>query len=255
MKLIDTHAHLYLPQFDNDFDQVFERATEQYISRIYMPNIDSGTIDQMLALEQKYPDVFFPMMGLHPTSVDENFEQELGIVEQWLHKRKFAAVGEIGIDLYWDKTFLKQQVVAFEQQIQWAKEFGMPIVIHSRNSFREIFDVVGRNNDENLNGIFHSFSGTLEEANEIVNLGFKIGINGIVTFKNSNLDSVVKQIDINHLVLETDSPFLAPSPKRGKRNESSYLYHIAVKIAEVNNIPLEEVARITTENALQIFKL
>jgi TatD DNase family protein len=253
MKLIDTHSHLYLPQFQSDLDEVVERTRQKHIERVYMPNIDSESIESMLTLEKNYPGFFLPMMGLHPTSVKENYEEELVTVESWLQNRPFAAIGEIGIDLYWDKTHFKEQEKAFEQQIGWAKELELPIVIHSRNSFQEIFEVVGRNNDEKLSGIFHSFSGDYDDAQHIMSLGFKIGINGIVTFKNSSLDNVVKQIDINHLVLETDSPFLAPTPKRGKRNESSYLYYIAEKVAEIKNMKIEEVADITTKNALEIF--
>ena len=255
MKLIDTHAHLYLPQFNDDLERVCQNARDNSVERIYLPNIDSGTIDDMLSLDENYPELFFPMMGLHPTSVDENFESELAIVYEYLKKKEFAAIGEIGIDLYWDKTHVNQQEIAFEKQVNWAKELGLPIVIHSRNSYREIFNVVARNNDDTLNGIFHSFSGNYEDAQRIIDMGFKIGINGIVTFKNSKLDDVVKQIDINHLVLETDSPFLAPEPKRGRRNESSYLYYVARKIAEVKNMTIEEVAEVTTENALNIFKI
>ncbi len=253
MKFIDTHSHLYLPQFENDLDEVYNRARQKNIERIYMPNIDSDSIGSMMKLEKDYPGFFYPMMGLHPTSVKENYEEELKVVEGWLSERNFSAIGEIGIDLYWDKTYFKEQEIAFEKQIQWAKHLGMPIVIHSRNSFEEIFEIVGRNNDDKLFGIFHSFSGDYDDAQHILDLGFKIGINGIVTFKNSTLGNVVKQIDINHIVLETDSPFLAPTPKRGKRNESSYLYYIAEKIAQIKDMKLEEVAEITAQNALNIF--
>lgn len=254
MKLIDTHSHLYLPQFKDDLDQVIINAKQNFLDRVYLPNIDSGSINDMLFLEEKLPEMFFPMIGLHPTSVDENYQEELKIVEKWLNNRGFAAIGEIGIDLYWDKTYVKQQVEAFEKQLNWAKDFGLPIVIHSRNSYREVLEVVDRNKDDKLFGVFHSFSGSFEEAQKIIQLGFKIGINGIVTFKNSKLDDVVKQIDINHLVIETDSPFLAPEPKRGRRNESSYLYYIAEKIAEIKGLRIEEVAAITTDNAMNMFK-
>ncbi|MBS3768909.1 MAG: TatD family hydrolase [Bacteroidales bacterium] len=254
MDLIDTHAHIYLDEFDNAVQDVVQRSKEAGVGRVYLPNIDSGTIEDMIQLEALYPGFFYPMIGLHPTSVKKDYEKELEILKNWLHERSFAAIGETGIDLYWDKTHQKEQEKAFEIQIRWAKEQGMPIVIHSRDSFREIFDVVDRLNDEQLYGIFHSFAGTVEDAQHIIGLGFKIGINGIVTFKNSSLDEVVAEIDMDHLVLETDAPFLAPVPHRGKRNESTYIKYIAKKIAEVKNISLEEVAEITTRNALKVFR-
>ena len=210
MELIDTHAHIYLDQFSDDRRQVVEQAKAGGVSRIYLPNIDSGSIEGMMELEKDYPGFFFPMMGLHPTSVDDQYKRELKVVEGWLEKRDFAAIGEIGIDLYWDKTYLREQQEAFRIQLRWAMEKKMPIVIHSRDSFREIFEVIDQVNDGSLHGIFHSFSGTLDDARHVIDLGFKIGINGIVTFKNSRLDQVVRDIDINELVLETDAPFLAP---------------------------------------------
>lgn len=254
MNLIDTHAHIYLDEFNGAVENVVQHSKEAEVGRVYLPNIDSGTIEDMIQLETHYPGFFYPMIGLHPTSVKKDFENELEIIEKWLHERSFAAIGETGIDLYWDKTYQKEQEKAFEIQLKWAKGQGMPIVIHSRDSFREIFDVVDRLNDEQLYGIFHSFAGTVEDAQHIIDLGFKIGINGIVTFKNSSLDEVVSEIDMEHLVLETDSPFLAPVPRRGKRNESAYIKYIAEKIAEVKNISVEEVAEITTRNALKVFR-
>jgi TatD DNase family protein len=253
MELIDSHAHIYLEEFDNDRPQVVENAQNAGIQRIYLPNIDSGSIEGMLNLCEDYPDFFRPMMGLHPTSVDAGFYGELEKVGNWLDQRNFAAIGEIGIDLYWDKTFYHQQKEAFQVQLKWAMEKDMPIVIHSRDSFQEIFQAIDEVNDGSLHGIFHSFSGTLEEARHILELGFYIGINGIVTFKNSTLDEVVRHIDIDRLVLETDSPFLAPVPRRGKRNESSYVRYVADKIAEVKQLPVEEVAQKTTRNANRIF--
>ena len=255
MELIDTHSHLYLDNFAEDFSEVIKRLKENQVKKVLLPNIDLDSIDNMLQLETDYPDIFHPMMGLHPTSVDDSFPEKLKIIEDWLHKRKFIAIGEIGIDLYWDKTYFKQQVEAFQTQIDWAKSMHLPIVIHARDSFREIFDVVDEKADSTLKGIFHSFSGTKEEADHIIKLGFNIGINGIVTFKNSKLDDVVKQIDINHLVLETDAPFLSPEPKRGKRNESSHVLYIAEKIAAIKGMKTEEVAQITTQNAKQLFKI
>lgn len=255
MNLIDTHAHIYLDAFEGSVQDVVKNAGEAGVERIYLPNIDSGTIEDMMQLEKLYPGFFYPMMGLHPTSVKEDYEKELETVEKWLGERSFPAIGEIGIDLYWDDTHQKEQEKAFETQVKWAKEKGMPIVIHSRDSFREIFDVVDKLNDEQLFGVFHSFAGNIEDARHIIGLGgFKIGINGIVTFKNSTLDEVVGQIDMEHLVIETDAPFLAPVPRRGKRNESAYVKYIAEKIAEIKNLSVEEVAAITTQNALKVFR-
>jgi TatD DNase family protein len=253
MKLIDTHAHIYLEEFDGEVPQVLQNAKEVGIERIYLPNIDTGTIEAMFRLENDYPGYFYPMMGLHPTSVKEDYTDQLETIGKWLNERPFPAIGEIGIDLYWDDTYKNEQEKAFELQLNWAKEKGLPVVIHSRESFREIFDVVDRVNDERLYGIFHSFAGNSDDAQHIIELGFKIGINGIVTFKNSTLDEVVAGIDLDHLVLETDSPFLAPVPRRGKRNESAYLKYIAGKIAEVKELSIEEVADRTTRNALKIF--
>lgn len=255
MEIIDTHSHLYLEDFAADFHDVISRLKENHVKKVFLPNIDSGSIDAMFKLEADYPGLFYPMMGLHPTSVQNNYEDELKNVENWLEKKEFIAIGEIGIDLYWDDTYYQQQVDVFRKQIQWAKKLKLPIVIHARNSFDEIFKVVDNEAGENLMGVFHSFSGTLKQAEHIIDLGFKIGINGIVTFKNSKLDDVVKQIDINHLVLETDSPFLSPEPKRGKRNESSHVLYIAEKIAQIKGLSLEEVAKITTQNAKKIFNI
>jgi len=255
MELIDTHSHLYLDDFAEDFNEVISQLKENQVKKIFLPNIDSSSIEAMFKLEANYPDIFYPMMGLHPTSVQNNYLEELKYVEDWIKKRKFIAIGEIGIDLYWDDTYYQHQVDAFKKQIKWAKQFNLPIVIHARNSFDEIFEVVDKENDAHLTGVFHSFSGTLKQAEHIINLGFKIGINGIVTFKNSKLDDVVKQIDINHLVLETDAPFLSPEPKRGKRNESSYILYIAEKIAKIKGLSVEEVGRITSQNAKNIFNI
>ena len=253
MKLIDTHAHIYLDTFDGDIDQVANNALKANVGKIYLPNIDTGTIEDMHQLEERYPGFFYPMMGLHPGSVRRDYSNELKTIEKWLDQREYIAIGEIGIDLYWEKTHQAEQEKAFDIQLKWAKERGMPVVIHSRESFAEIFNIVEKLNDNSLWGIFHSFSGTLEEARHIIDLGFKIGINGIVTFKNSSLDKVVEQIDLNHLVLETDSPFLAPVPRRGKRNESAYLKYIAEKIASIKQTSVEEVAKVTTKNALTVF--
>ncbi len=255
MQLIDTHTHLFLPEFDSDRNQVIDNARENGIERVLLPNVDSSTIEPLLSLVNKYPDFCFPMMGLHPTSVKENFREELNKVEDWLNKRKFYAIGEIGIDLYWDKTFKNEQEEAFRYQIDLAKKYNLPIIIHARESFDEIFRIMNEVIDDKLKGVFHAFTGNDNQAERIIEWGFKMGIGGIVTFKNSGLDKVVNNIDINHIVLETDAPYLAPVPKRGKRNESAYIVHIAKKIAEIKNISLEEVATITTNNAKQLFKL
>ena len=254
MILTDTHTHLYAEQFNTDIDSVIKNCIEKGIKRLFLPNIDSSSIAGMMALVEKYPTTCFPMMGLHPTSVTANYQEELAVVENWLALNKFCAVGEIGIDLYWDKTLLKEQQDAFKFQINLAKKYNLPFVIHCRDSFNEIFEILDEMNDENMRGIFHCFNGNIEQAKHIINYGgFKLGIGGVVTFKNSGLDKVVEQIDLEHLVLETDSPYLAPMPYRGKRNESSYLYHIAEKVATIYNISIEELAAITTNNSMEIF--
>ena len=228
MILTDTHTHLYSEQFIDDIDTVVENCINKGIERLFLPNIDASSIDGMMELGEKYPNNCFPMMGLHPISVKENYKEELALVEEWLNKQKFCAVGEIGIDLYWDKSLLKEQQDAFKTQIELAKQHSLPFVIHCRESFNEIFEILDELNDDKMRGIFHCFTGNIDQANHIINYGdFKIGIGGVVTFKNSGLDKTVEQIDLEHLVLETDSPYLAPTPFRGKRNESTYLYTIA----------------------------
>lgn len=250
---IDTHTHLYSEEFNADRANVIKKAISAGVTKLYLPNIDSTSIEGMLQLEEEYPQNCFPMMGLHPCSVNENVEAELKIVEDWLSKRKFSAVGEIGIDLYWDKTFFEQQKMAFKRQIDWALQYDLPIVIHCRDAFDEIFEILS-SYQQLPKGIFHCFSGNLEQANKIISLTkFKLGIGGVVTFKNSGLDKVVGEIDMQHLVLETDSPYLAPVPFRGKRNESSYLMMVAEKVAQIKNSSIAEVAEITTKNAQEIF--
>ena len=250
---IDTHTHLYLEEFDNDRNAVVKKAISSGVNKFYLPNIDSTSINAMLNLEKEYPQICFAMMGLHPCSVKENVEDELKIVEEWLGKRKFTAIGEIGIDLYWDKTFFEQQKLAFRKQIDWALQYNYPIVIHCREAFDEIYEALS--SFEKLpKGIFHCFSGTFEQANKIIALGgFKLGIGGVVTFRNAGLDKVVAQLDMKHLVLETDSPYLAPNPFRGKRNESGYLVQIAQRIGELKDLSIAEVGEITTKNAEEIF--
>lgn len=250
---IDTHTHLYAEEFNADRTTVIKKALASGIKKLYLPNIDSTSIEGMFQLEKDYPENCFAMMGLHPCSVNEEVEEELKIVEDWLGKRKFCAVGEIGIDLYWDKTFFAQQQMAFRKQIDWALQYNYPIVIHCREAFDEIFEVLS-SYQKLPKGIFHCFSGTLEQANKVIGLGgFKLGIGGVVTFKNSGLDKVVEKLDMHHLVLETDSPYLAPNPFRGKRNESGYLIQIAQKVGEIKNLTIAEVAAITTKNAEEIF--
>lgn len=254
MILTDTHTHLYSEQFNEDRTAMVQRAINNGITRLFLPNIDSSSVEGMLALQQQFPENCFAMMGLHPTSVGENYLEELKNIEIRLNQQQFCAIGEIGIDLYWHKTFLKQQQDAFRTQINWAKERKLPFVIHCRDSFNEIFEILDELNDENMRGIFHCFTGNSAQATKVIEYGgFKLGIGGVVTFKNSGLEEVLKQIDIKHLVLETDSPYLAPVPYRGKRNESSYLLNIAEKLSDIYQLPIEKIAGITTQNSVEVF--
>lgn len=255
MTWIDTHAHLYSAEFDADRGEMVTRAIRQGVNRLLMPNIDEDSIPGMLALEAEFPEECLPMMGIHPCYVKENVEAQLTIVQDWLSKRKFQAVGEIGLDFYWDQTFREQQYIAFRRQIQLAMEHQLPIAIHSREATRACIDVVKELHNGSLTGVFHCFSGTKEEAQEIVDLGFYLGIGGVVTFKKAGLDVLLADIDMQHLVLETDAPYLAPVPYRGKRNESAYIPLIAQKLADVKNLKIEEVAAITTSNAQKLFKM
>jgi len=253
-KLIDTHCHLYLDEFKSDLDQVIARAEGEGVSKFFLPAIDSTEMDHLFETERRFKGKCFPMMGLHPCSVKENYEVELRLVEDWLNKRTFAAVGEIGLDYYWDLSFKSQQLTAFRQQIEWAVQHKLPIVIHSRNSLDDCIDVVKPFNGKVM-GIYHCFSGSLEQANKIIELGFYLGIGGVLTYKNSGLAEVVKEIPLENIVLETDAPYLTPVPFRGKRNESSYLKYVAQKLAEIKKITTDEVASITTQNAERIFKI
>jgi len=253
MILIDTHCHLYLPEFTNDIHEVIVSAQKLGVSKFYLPAIDSAVIDDMLLLESNYPGICIPMVGLHPCSVKENYLQELSIAEAYLHKRKFAAIGEIGLDFYWDTSFSAQQYEAFHIQMQWALDKQLPIVIHTRNAMKETIETVMPFAKKGLHGIFHCFSGNETEAKQIIDMGFYLGIGGVITYKNAGLAEVIAKIDAAHLVLETDAPYLTPVPYRGKRNESSYLQYIVEKIASVKNITAEEVAAITTANAEKIF--
>jgi TatD DNase family protein len=251
--ITDTHTHLYSEQFDEDRAEMIQRAKNIGVSRFFIPAIDSSYTNRMLDLEQNYTNDVFLMMGLHPTSVKENYKEELAHVREWINKRDFIAIGEIGIDLYWDKTFLPQQQEAFRTQIQWAKEKKLPIVIHCRDAFDEIFEVLETEKDENLFGIFHCFTGTLEQAKKAISYNMKLGIGGVVTFKNGKIDKFLNQIDIKHIVLETDSPYLAPTPYRGKRNESSYIKEVVEKLTTIYQLSFEEIAEITTRNSKDIF--
>ena len=255
MNFIDTHTHLYLPDFDEDREEVMERAREQKVTKMILPNIDSESIEPLKAMVNQYPGTCYPLIGLHPTSVDKAYHNELHQIVKELENGNYLGIGEIGIDLYWDKTYIKEQAEAFEFQLRLARETKLPAIIHARNSFDEIFEVMDNIPSDGLIGIFHAFTGSLEQARKIIDMGFKLGIGGIVTFKNAGLDVVLKDIDLNHIVLETDSPYLAPVPKRGKRNESAYIPLIAEKIAGVLQVTINEVADMTTRNAFEIFNL
>ncbi len=253
MHFVDTHCHLYASEFDADRAVMMQRAMQAGVERFYLPAVDSAVIEPMLQLEQQYPGKCFAMMGLHPCSVKENYEEELRIVGDWLGKRKFAAVGEIGLDFYWDTSFTEQQYDAFKRQIIWAKQYKLPIVIHSRNSIQESIDTVRALYEPGLSGIFHCFGGSIEQAKQIMELGFYMGIGGVVTYKNAGLTPLLEQLPLESIVLETDAPYLSPVPFRGKRNESSYLLYIAEKIAAIKNITVAQVAASSTINATKIF--
>ncbi len=256
MQFVDTHTHLFSPSFDEDRTEIVQRAIKAGVETMLLPNIDVESIEPMYNLCAQFPQNCFPMMGLHPGSVDEKWEENLEIIRTNLFERKNCAVGEIGMDLYWDKTFVNEQAEAFRRQVNWAKELNLPIVIHAREAFDEIFAIVDELNDERLTGVFHCFTGTLEQAKKIQNYGgFKLGIGGVLTYKKAGLDEILKDVDLSELILETDSPYLPPTPHRGKRNESAYLLHVAEKLADVKGISLTEVAQITTKNANELFKL
>lgn len=254
MKLIDTHTHLYVKDFETEINEVVARAEKEGVEQFYLPAIDSGETKELLQLENKFPGKMHAMAGLHPCSVKENFREELALVEQQLLTREFAGIGETGLDFYWDSTFKKEQIESLHVHAQWSIEYKRPLVIHTRNSMQETIALVKEYKSKNLFGVFHCFGGTLEDAHEIIDAGFFLGIGGVLTFKNSGLAEVVKDIDLNYLVLETDSPYLAPVPFRGKRNESSYLKYILAKLAEVKNISLEEAAQQTSKNAEFLFR-
>lgn len=251
--ITDTHTHLYSEQFDDDRKAMIKRAKDAGVSRFFIPAIDSSYTNRMFSLEKEYPNEVFLMMGLHPCSVKENYLEELAQVKKWIDKKAFYAIGEIGIDLYWDKTFLRQQMEAFQTQIQWAKEKKLPIVIHCREAFDEIFEVLELEKGEDLRGIFHCFTGTLEQAKKAISYNMKLGIGGVATFKNGKIDKFLNQIDIKDVVLETDAPYLSPTPFRGKRNESAYITNVVDKLVDIYGISFNEISEITTQNSKDVF--
>ena len=262
MILTDTHAHIYSESFEADRDEMMQRAIDSGVQRFFVPALDASYMKSMYEIEKKYPEKVFLMAGLHPTYVKENYKEELRQVEEALAQRskettarKFYAVGEIGIDLYWDQSRLKEQQYAFQYQIQLAKKFKLPIVIHCRNAFDEVFEVLESEKEDDLFGIFHCFTGTFEQAKKAIQYQMKLGIGGVVTFKKGKIDTFLREIDLDHIVLETDAPYLSPVPYRGKRNESAYLIHILAKLSEIYELPKEKIAEITTQNSVSIFKV
>lgn len=256
MKIIDTHAHLFVPEFEKDLDEVVSRAKKNGVTKVLLPNIATETIDAVKKASETYPDFFLPMMGIHPTCVGDDWQADLEKVHTELLHNKYIAIGEIGIDLYWDKSRKEQQVMAFETQLQWSKEMQLPVSIHSRDAVKEVIESIQKVGVESITGVFHSFGGNADELKQILLLrNFYIGVNGVVTFKNSGLDEVIKHAGLQNILLETDSPYLAPTPHRGKRNEPSYLTEILQKLAQIFGVSAEEVAQITTRNAAQLFHL
>jgi TatD DNase family protein len=253
MHFIDTHAHVYAPELATDIELVIKNAISAGIEKILMPAIDSASLEAMLKVEQQFPNHCIAMMGLHPCYVKENYKAELKLVEEWIAKRKFIAIGEIGLDYYWDKTFAKEQQLVFETQMQWALDMQLPIVIHTRNAMGETIELVKPFAKKGLHGVFHCFSGSKESAEQIIGMGFHLGLGGVLTYKNAGVAEAIKDIPMEYLVLETDAPYLAPVPYRGKTNEPSYMLEVAKKLAEVKSMPLHEIAAITTSNAKKLF--
>lgn len=251
--ITDTHTHLYSAEFDEDRAAMIQRAKEAGVSRFFIPAIDSKYTNRMLMLEKGNPNDVFLMMGLHPTSVKENYLEELAHVKEWIDKKNFYAIGEIGIDLYWDSTFIKQQQEAFRTQIKWAKEKKLPIVIHCRDAFNEVFEVLESEKENTLRGIFHCFTGTLAQAKQAISYNMKLGIGGVATFKNGKIDKFLNEIDLTHIVLETDAPYLAPKPFRGKRNESAYITNVIDKLVDIYQVSYQEIVAITTQNSKDVF--
>jgi TatD DNase family protein len=255
MQLIDTHTHIYLPEFDSDRDEAVSRAIKNGVVRLLMPNIDLESVDKMISAENRYPGTCFSMVGLHPTSVRKDFRNQLDKLESLIPVHKFIAIGETGIDLYWDRTFLKEQLASFRKHLELASRSGLPVVIHSRDSFPEVFSILEEFDGVKLNGVFHAFSGDLNDAERAIRMGFFLGIGGVVTFKNSGLDKIVEHVGPSNIVLETDSPYLAPVPHRGKRNESSYIGLVNRKLAGIFGMEEAEIAEITSGNATKLFNL
>lgn len=253
MILTDTHTHLYYETDPEKLSDLMQRSLENKVYRLFLPNVDSESIPLVFGLSERYPDHCFPMLGLHPCDVKANYKEELDSISKEIAQRKVYAIGEIGIDLHWDKSTLSIQQEAFRTQIDWAKNSDLPIVIHCREAFDEIFEILNELKDDKLRGIFHCFSGTLEQAHKVIGLGFYLGIGGVLTYKNSGLDKVIQDVSLEHLVLETDSPYLTPVPFRGKPNESSYLVYIAQKLADIKQVSLEEIAEVTTRNSRLVF--
>ncbi|HNW88910.1 MAG TPA: TatD family hydrolase [Bacteroidales bacterium] len=254
MYFIDTHTHLYAEEFSEDIGNVILRASEKKVNKLLLPDIDSSTRPNMLKLKKRFPDNCFPMIGLHPTSVKEDYQGELQEIEKIISTEKFYGIGETGIDLYWDKTFLNEQIDSFTFHIELALKYELPVVIHSRKSLNEIFSILKKYSSKGLTGVFHCFPGNIREADQAVDMGFYLGIGGVVTYKNSSMAEVVKHIDVEHIILETDAPYLPPVPYRGKRNESSYITIIAESIAQLKNLSIEEIAKSTTVNAETLFR-
>ena len=253
--LTDTHTHIYYQAGTAKLKEQMDRCFQNGISRLFLPNVDVGSMEKVFETVKAYPENCFAMLGLHPCDVKENYQHQLDEIYKTIQRSKIYAIGEIGIDLYWDKTTLDIQVDAFNQQINWAKELGLPISIHCREAFDEVFEILEANLDDRLFGVLHCFTGTSEQAHRAIGLGFKLGIGGVLTFKKAGLDAVVNQIDLEHIVLETDAPYLAPVPFRGKENESSYLIHVAQKLADIHEMGIDKIAEITTNNSKNIFKI
>ena len=253
MEYIDTHCHLFLSEFEQDRDEAIQRALKSGVSKFLLPNVDSSTMEDLLSLTRQYSRYCYPMAGLHPSSVEEDFEDELSFLKDQFKVNRFYGVGEIGLDVYCDKTFMEEQITAFKEQLGWAIDMDLPAIIHIRNSFDEVFKAIEDVHQSGLRGIFHCFTGTVHQANRAIELGFSLGIGGILTFKNAGLDRTLQDIDLKHLVLETDSPYLSPVPKRGKRNEPAFLPYIAKKLAEIKNLDVHQIAEETSKNAVKIF--
>jgi len=253
MIFTDTHTHLNSEQFDEDRSSMINRAIKAGVTKLFIPSVDSEYTESMFKVSEEFPENIYLMMGVHPTHIKEDYKKELKIAREWLETGKFVAVGEIGIDLYWDDTYIEQQKHAFKTQVQWAKELGLPINIHCRNAFNEVFEILEEEKSDQLYGIFHCFTGSLEDAKKAIGYNLKLGIGGVATFKNGKIDQFLAEIPLEHIVLETDAPYLAPKPFRGKRNESVYVVNVAEKLAQIYDTSLEEIAKITTENSKAVF--